>query len=190
MSRQQIIYRFIATEAQINNNRLKSNKMTSQEWKKLSNAMINLSNLPIFIDDNPNLTISDIRSKIRKVFIEKKKTGLIIIDYLQLMKLNTNMENRVQEISYITRNLKILAKEYEIPIIILSQLSRSVESRVNKRPMLSDLRESGCIEKTPEQITDQHWNITDIVTKHNVVFDFKGIKPTFELFLIITQNFL
>ena len=82
--------------------------MTSQEWKKLSNAMINLSNLPIFIDDNPNLTIADIRSKIRKVFIEKKKTGLIIIDYLQLMKLNTNMENRVQEISYITRNLKIL----------------------------------------------------------------------------------
>ena len=181
MSRQQIIYRFIATEAQINNNRLKSNKMTSQEWKKLSNAMINLSNLPIFIDDNPNLTIADIRSKIRKVFIEKKKTGLIIIDYLQLMKLNTNMENRVQEISYITRNLKILAKEYEIPIIILSQLSRSVESRVNKRPMLSDLRESGCIEKTPEQITDQHWNITDVITKHNVVFDFKGIKPTFEI---------
>ena len=181
MSRQQIIYRFIATEAQINNNRLKSNKMTSQEWKKLSTAMINLSNLPIFIDDNPNLTIADIRSKIRKVFIEKKKTGLIIIDYLQLMKLNTNMENRVQEISYITRNLKILAKEYEIPIIILSQLSRSVESRVNKRPMLSDLRESGCIEKTPEQITNQHWNITDVITKHNVVFDFKGIKPTFEI---------
>ena len=140
MSRQQIIYRFIATEAKINNNRLKSNKMTSQEWKKLSQSMVNLSKLPIFIDDNPNLTISDIRSKIRKVFIEKKKTGLVIIDYLQLMKLNTNMENRVQEISYITRNLKILAKEYEIPIIILSQLSRNVESRVNKRPMLSDLK--------------------------------------------------
>ena len=181
MSRQQIIYRFIATEAKINNNRLKSNKMTSDEWKKLSNAMINLSSLPIFIDDNPNLTISDIRSKIRKVFIEKKKTGLVIIDYLQLMKLNTNMENRVQEISYITRNLKILAKEFEIPIIILSQLSRNVESRVNKRPMLSDLRESGCIEKTYKQTIHQHWNINTLIKKDNLKFDFKGIKPTFEL---------
>ena len=181
MSRQQIIYRFIATEAKINNNRLKSNKMTSEEWKKLSQSMVNLSKLPIFIDDNPNLTISDIRSKIRKVFIEKKKTGLVIIDYLQLMKLNTNMENRVQEISYITRNLKILAKEFEIPIIILSQLSRNVESRVNKRPMLSDLRESGCIENFNRQILTQHWNIKNIVQQPIREFEFKGIKPTFEL---------
>ena len=173
MSRQQIIYRFIATEAKINNNRLKSNKMTSQEWKKLSNAMINLSNLPIFIDDNPNLTIADIRSKIRKVFIEKKKTGLVIIDYLQLMKLNTNMENRVQEISYITNLKKILAKEYEIPVIILSQLSRNVESRVNKRPMLSDLRESGCIEKDYKKLVSEHWNITDVITKHYVNIRFQ-----------------
>ena len=90
--------------------------MTSQEWKKLSNAMINLSNLPIFIDDNPNLTIADIRSKIRKVFIEKKKTGLIIIDYLQLMKLNTNMENRVQEISTL-RNLKILPRNMKYQLL-------------------------------------------------------------------------
>ena len=181
MSRQQIIYRFISTEAKINNNRLKSNKMTAHEWKKLSHAMVNLSKLPIFIDDNPNLTISDIRSKVRKVFIEKKKTGLVIIDYLQLMKLNTNMENRVQEISYITRNLKILAKEFEIPVIILSQLSRNVESRVNKRPMLSDLRESGCIEKEDKKLVNQHWNIDNIVTKPYLNFDFKGIKPTFEL---------
>jgi len=145
MSRQQIIYRFISSDSNINTNRLKTSRLTSSEWKKLSEAMLTLSQLPIYIDDNPNLTISDIRSKLRKIFLEKKKNGLVIIDYLQLMKLNNNMENRVQEISYITRNLKILAKEFEIPILVLSQLSRSVESRLNKRPMLSDLRESGCL---------------------------------------------
>lgn len=178
MSRQQIIYRFISTEAKINNNRLKSNKMTSGEWKQLSKAMVTLSKLPIFIDDNSNLTVSDIRAKLRKVFIEKKKNGLVIIDYLQLMKLNTTMESRVQEISYITRNLKILAKEFEIPILVLSQLSRGVESRVNKRPMLSDLRESGSIEQDADIVImlyrDDYYNeknnlnsITEfIVSKH------------------------
>jgi len=178
MSRQQIIYRFISTEAKINNNRLKSNKMTSGEWKQLSKAMVTLSKLPIFIDDNSNLTVSDIRAKLRKVFIENKKNGLVIIDYLQLMKLNTTMESRVQEISYITRNLKILAKEFEIPILVLSQLSRGVESRVNKRPMLSDLRESGSIEQDADIVImlyrDDYYNeknnlnsITEfIVSKH------------------------
>ena len=152
--------------------------MTSGEWKQLSKAMVTLSKLPIFIDDNSNLTVSDIRAKLRKVFIENKKNGLVIIDYLQLMKLNTTMESRVQEISYITRNLKILAKEFEIPILVLSQLSRGVESRVNKRPMLSDLRESGSIEQDADIVImlyrDDYYNeknnlnsITEfIVSKH------------------------
>lgn len=147
MSRQQIIYRFISTNADINSNRLKSGKMNSKEWEALSNAMRNISNLPIFIDDNPNLNLIEIRSKLRKILIEKNKKGIVIIDYLQLMKLNIKFENRSQEISYITRNLKILAKEFQIPIIVLSQLSRNVETRTNKRPMLSDLRESGSIEQ-------------------------------------------
>jgi replicative DNA helicase len=147
MSRQQIIYRFIASDSQINTNRLKTNKLSSEEWKKLSLSMLKLSKFPIFIDDNPNLTLSDIRSKLRRIFVEKRKNGLVIIDYLQLMKLSSTMENRVQEISYLTRNLKILAKEFEIPVFLLSQLSRNVESRLNKRPMLSDLRESGSIEQ-------------------------------------------
>lgn len=147
MSRQQIIYRLLSTSSQINSNRLKSGKMTQAEWNVLSNSMKEVSELPIFIDDNPNLTISDIRSKLRKILSLKKKEGLIIIDYLQLMKINLKLDNRVQEISYATRNLKIIAKEFEIPIILLSQLSRSVESRVNKRPLLSDLRESGSIEQ-------------------------------------------
>jgi replicative DNA helicase len=147
MSRQQIIYRFLSTYSKINTNRLKSGKMSSKEWQILSNSMKSISLLPIFIDDNPNLNLVDIKSKIRKIFIDKTKRGFIIIDYLQLIKLNIKFENRSQEISYITRNLKVLAKELEIPVIVLSQLSRTVETRINKRPMLSDLRESGSIEQ-------------------------------------------
>jgi len=181
MSRQQIIYRFLSGDSQINSNRLKTTKMTSSEWKNLSQSMLKLSQLPIFIDDNPNLTISDIRSRLRKIFIEKKQNGLVIIDYLQLMKLNINLENRVQEISYITRNLKILAKEFEIPIIILSQLTRSVESRLNKRPLLSDLRESGCITKKEIKTSLNSWSLDKIINNKSILFEFKGIKPTFLL---------
>lgn len=147
MSRQQIIYRFLASISKINSNRLKSGKMTLTEWKKVSESMKLISNLPIFIDDNPNLSLTEIRNRLRKILTKNKKGGLIIIDYLQLMKSNLKIENRVQEISYITRDLKIIAKEFEIPIILLSQLSRNVETRINKRPMLSDLRESGSIEQ-------------------------------------------
>jgi replicative DNA helicase len=183
MSRQQIIYRFIAYASQINTNRLKSGKMSSLEWKTLSQTMKRISELPIFIDDNPNLTLTDIRSKLRKVFKDKNKTGLVIIDYLQLMKLNFKLENRVQEISYLTRNLKILAKEFEIPIIVLSQLSRNVESRINKRPMLSDLRESGCfaIQPTFSPIFSYCW-LKSSLRKNKESFNFlKGIKPTFSV---------
>ena len=147
MSRQQIIYRFLASNSQINSNRLKSGKMTLTEWKKVSESMKLISDLPIFIDDNPNLSLNDIRSRLRKILTKKNNEGIVIIDYLQLMKSNLKLENRVQEISYITRDLKIIAKEFEIPIILLSQLSRNVETRINKRPMLSDLRESGSIEQ-------------------------------------------
>ena len=147
MSRQQIIYRFLASNSQINSNRLKSGKMTLTEWKKVSQSMKQFSELPIFIDDNPNLGLNDIRNRLRKILTQKNKEGIVIIDYLQLMKSNLKLENRVQEISYITRDLKIMAKEFDIPIILLSQLSRNVETRINKRPMLSDLRESGSIEQ-------------------------------------------
>ena len=207
MSRQQIIYRFISTESNINANRLKSGKMSELEWKTLSTSMKKISELPIYIDDNPNLTLIDIRLRLRKVFTKKTNTGLVIIDYLQLMKLNSKLENRVQEISYITRNLKILAKEFKIPIIVLSQLSRNVESRTNKRPMLSDLRESGCIanlkkpqisstcstnkivslskEKIIQKKQIKSWNHDNLVNETQSYFDFKGIKPTF---LISLEN--
>lgn len=187
MSRQQIIYRLLATDAEINSNRLKSGKMSAQEWKKLAQTMENFSKLPIFIDDNPNLTVLDIRSNLRKILTKKFKQGLVIIDYLQLMKLNLKLENRVQEISYITRNLKILAKEFEIPIIVLSQLSRNVDSRINKRPMLSDLRESGCLSKSlPVSAfftnSFHSWNKTNLVNQTSLNWQFKGVKPTFVIF--------
>ena len=152
MSRQQIIYRFISTASNINSNRLKSGRMTLIEWKNLSISMKKISELPIFIDDNPNLTLTDIRSKLRQIFTGNVKSGLVIIDYLQLMQLSLKLDNRVQEISYLTRNLKVLAKEFQLPIVVLSQLSRNVESRTNKRPMLSDLRESGSIEQDADTV--------------------------------------
>jgi replicative DNA helicase len=190
MSRQQIIYRFLATEANINSNRLKSGKMNTFEWKALTNSMEKISNLPIYIDDNPNLTINDIQSRLKKIF-KKNNNGLIIIDYLQLMKVNLKLENRVQEISYITRNLKILAKEFNIPILLLSQLSRNVESRINKRPMLSDLRESGCLGKINNVIEENVaiWNKKNfILTNQFNKYNFKGIKPTFLLHFNNSKN--
>ena len=208
MSRQQIIYRFISSDSNINANRLKSAKMSPSEWKSLETSMKKISKLPIFIDDNPNLTLIDIRLKLRKVFTKKISNGLVIIDYLQLMKLTSKLENRVQEISYITGNLKILAKEFKIPVILLSQLSRGVESRTNKRPMLSDLRESGCLAKIKDSLvcksikekltsktinTDyfvrkkiKSWNQNHLVNEKFVNFDFKGVKPTF--LITLTNN--
>jgi replicative DNA helicase len=112
-----------------------------------------MSKLPFFIDDTADLSIQDIRSKIKTIIFEQNKIGLIIIDYLQLMsnsKLKT--ENRVQELSQITRSLKIIAREFNIPIIALSQLSRNVENRVDKKPILSDLRESGSIEQDADLV--------------------------------------
>lgn len=188
MSREQIMYRFISSDAKINNNRLKSKKMTSDEWKELSKSMKKIAELPIYINDNPNLTINDIRAQIQKIFLNNNENGLIIIDYLQLMKVPFKLENRVQEVSYLTRSLKILAKEFNIPIILLSQLSRNVESRINKRPMLSDLRESGCL-GNPKQLSLTNynsWNSEKILSfSKKIPFRIKGLKPTF---LIFFQN--
>jgi replicative DNA helicase len=192
MSRQQIIYRFLATQSNINANRLKSGKMNQSEWKELSLSMKTISELPIYIDDNPNLTISDIQSKLKKILLTNKN-AFIIIDYLQLMKVNSKLENRVQEISYITRNLKILAKEFQIPIILLSQLSRNVESRINKRPMLSDLRESGCLGNIEKNKVNNIliWNKKNILKLSNKIkFNLKGFKPIFLLSLEKNSNIL
>ena len=153
MSREQIIYRLLSMETNINQIRLKNGQLSQLDWIKLTKVIKILSKLPFFIDDTADLSISDIRSKIKTILFEQRKIGLIIIDYLQLMhSSNIKLENRTQELSKITRLLKTIAREFNIPIIALSQLSRNVENRLDKKPVLSDLRESGSIEQDADLV--------------------------------------
>jgi replicative DNA helicase len=159
MSKEQIMYRLLSMETNINHSKLKSGKVDPSDWIKINKMIKILSKLPFFIDDSFNLSIQDIRSKIKTLLFEQKTIGLVIIDYLQLMQ-NSNLktQNRVQELSEITRLLKTLAREFNIPIIALSQLSRSIENRNDKRPILSDLRESGSIEQDADLVLMLHRN--------------------------------
>jgi replicative DNA helicase len=145
MSKEQLVQRLLASEAGIESGYLRSGRISQTQWEPLSRAISMLSEMPIFIDDTPNITVTQMRSQARRLQAEQpgKELGLIVIDYLQLME--GGGDNRVQELSKITRSLKGLARELSVPIIALSQLSRGVEARTNKRPMLSDLRESGCL---------------------------------------------
>jgi replicative DNA helicase len=153
MSKEQIMYRLLTMETNISQMRLKSGKIYQNDWLKLNKIIKILSKLPFFIDDTSDLTIQDIRSKIKTLVFEQTEIGLIIIDYLQLMQSSKlKIENRVQELSGITRSLKNIAREFNIPIIALSQLSRNVENRIDKRPILSDLRESGSIEQDSDLV--------------------------------------
>ncbi|MBD0334269.1 MAG: replicative DNA helicase [Cyanobacteria bacterium Co-bin13] len=140
MSKLQLVYRLLSSEVEIESSRLRSGRIGQQEWEKLGHAISILSQMPVFIDDTPNISVTEMRSKARRLQAEQGGAlGLILIDYLQLME--GGSDNRVQELSKITRSLKGLARELNTPIIALSQLSRGVESRTNKRPMMSDLRE-------------------------------------------------
>lgn len=153
MSKEQILYRLLSSETGINQMQLRSGKLTSNDWIKLNKVMRIVSKLPFFIDDTSTLSTQEIRSKIKTVILEQNQIGLVIIDYLQLMQgLNFKQANRVQELSQITRDLKGLAREFNVPIIALSQLSRNVDNRIDQRPILSDLRESGSIEQDADLI--------------------------------------
>jgi replicative DNA helicase len=153
MSKEQIMYRLLSMETNINQMRLKSGKLYQNDWIKLNKMIKIISKFPLFIDDTFDLSIQDIRSKIKTILFEQNEIGLVIIDYIQLMQ-NTKLknENRVQELSQITRSLKMIAREFEIPIIGLSQLSRNVENRIDKKPILSDLRDSGSIEQDADLV--------------------------------------
>jgi replicative DNA helicase len=177
MSQEQLVQRLLANEAGIESNRLRAGRVSQNEWEPLSNAIGTLSQLPIYIDDTANVTVMQMRSQARRLQAEQGgQLGLILIDYLQLME--GGGDNRVQELSKITRSLKGLARELNVPIIALSQLSRSVEARTNKRPMMSDLRESGSIEQDADLVImlyrDEYYNpdtpdrgIAEvIITKH------------------------
>ena len=153
MSKEQLTYRLLTNETDITSLRLKTGNLYKNDWIKLNTTIKNLSTLPFFIDDTSNPSIQDIKSKIKKILFEQNQIGLIIIDYLQLMQTSTlKTDSRAQELSQITRSLKNLAREFNVPIIALSQLSRNVENRVNKRPILSDLRESGSIEQDADLV--------------------------------------
>ncbi|WP_375500038.1 replicative DNA helicase [uncultured Nostoc sp.] len=144
MSKEQLTQRLLASEAQIESSYLRTGRLSQTQWEPLSRAIGILSEMPIYIDDTPNITVTQMRSQARRLQAEVgTELGLIVIDYLQLME--GAGDNRVQELSKITRQLKGLARELSVPVIAGSQLSRGVEARTNKRPMLSDLRESGCL---------------------------------------------
>lgn len=146
MGAEELIERMVASEGMIPGYHLKTGNLSTDEWKRLVHAQSNLYDVPIFVDDTAGIRISDIRSKARKLSQEMGGLGIIIIDYLQLIT-GSKRENRQQIVSEISRELKILAKDLRVPVMALSQLSRSVEQRQDKRPMLSDLRESGSIEQ-------------------------------------------
>ena len=147
MSKEQMVNRILASEAMVDSNKIRTGKIEDEDWAKIAEATGILSAAPIFIDDTPGISMTEIRAKCRKLKMEKN-IGLVVIDYLQLIAGNSKRAgSREQEISEISRSLKILAKELNVPVIALSQLSRAPEQRPDHRPMLSDLRESGAIEQ-------------------------------------------
>lgn len=155
MSKEQLVNRILASESEVDSMKLRNADLTSDDWLKLGAASGKLSEIPLYIDDTPGMTSTELRAKCRKAKLEKN-IGLIIIDYLQLMESKTKSPSRQQEISEISRSLKILAKELNVPVIALSQLSRATESRTDHRPMLSDLRESGAIEQDADIVMFIH----------------------------------
>jgi replicative DNA helicase len=160
-SKEEMALRMLCSEAWINAQTLRTGNLKTEDWQKLSRAMNLLSQAPIFIDDTGALSVLEIRSKARRLKQEHKNLGLIIIDHLQLIR-GPKSENKVQEIAEISRGLKFLAKELNVPVIVVSQLNREVEKRTDKRPMLSDLRESGAIEQDSDLIMfiyrDEYYN--------------------------------
>ncbi|ARD06157.1 replicative DNA helicase [Lactobacillus amylolyticus] len=152
MSGEQLVQRMLASEGLIDSQHLRTGQLDEEEWKKLIVASGSLANTSIYIDDTPGIKMSEIRAKSRRLAKEKSNLGLIVIDYLQLIE-GPKSESRQQEVSAISRQLKKLAKELHVPVIALSQLSRSVEQRQDKRPVLSDIRESGSIEQDADIVS-------------------------------------
>ncbi len=144
MSKLEVVNRMLSAEARIDSNKLKTGRLDDLDWRKLGDALGKLSDAPLFIDDTPDLTLMEIRAKCRRL---KQKHGLdlVIVDYLQLMTSSGRSDNRQNEVAEISRGMKMLAKELDVPVMALSQLSRQPESRTDKRPLMSDLRESGCV---------------------------------------------
>ena len=154
MSAEQLVMRMLSSVGQVDNGKLKSGKLEHDDWRKLNEAISRLADTKIFIDDTPGMTVNEIRAKCRRLATSENGLGIVIIDYLQLISgTSKGGANRQQEVSDISRGLKTMAMELEVPVIAAAQLSRSVEAREDKRPLLSDLRESGSIEQDADIVS-------------------------------------
>lgn len=151
MSAEQLSFRMIGSIGRVDQQRLRTGRLTEEDWTRVHSAISMMSNVPVFIDDSPGLSPTEVRARARRLKREHG-LGLIVVDYLQLMQVAGNKENRATEISEISRSLKALAKELDVPVMALSQLNRSVEQRNDKKPVMSDLRESGAIEQDADLI--------------------------------------
>jgi replicative DNA helicase len=162
MSKSEVTQRLMCSEAKVESQRLRTGKLAPDDWPRLTAACDKLAKAPIYVDDTGSINMMEIRSKARRLKSRHPELGLLIVDYLQLMSSAGTAENRVQEVSQISRSLKILARDLEVPIMALSQLSRAVEQRTDKRPILSDLRESGSIEQDADLVgfiyRDEYYN--------------------------------
>jgi replicative DNA helicase len=179
MSKAEVTQRLMCAEAKVELHRLRTGRLGQDDWPRLTAACDRLAKAPIYVDDTGSITMMEIRSKARRLKSKHPDLGLILVDYMQLMTSGTNAENRVQEVSQISRALKVLARDLDVPVVAMSQLSRAVEQRHDKRPILSDLRESGSIEQDADIVTfiyrDDYYNPEDsqdpgvaevIVAKH------------------------
>jgi replicative DNA helicase len=164
MSKSEVTQRFMCSEAKVESQRLRNGKLAPDDWPRLTAACDKLAKAPIYVDDTGLLNMMEVRSKARRLKARHPNLGLIIVDYLQLLTPSSRRESdgRVQEVSEMSRSLKILARDLEVPILALSQLSRAVEQRTDKRPILSDLRESGSIEQDADLVAfvyrDEYYN--------------------------------
>src|SRR5690242_10909639 len=165
MSKAEVTQRLMCAEGKVESQRLRTGKLQSDDWPRLTAACDKLAKAPIYVDDTGSITMMEIRSKLRRLKMREPELALVVVDYLQLMTSGTSVENRVQEVSQISRALKVLARDLDVPIIALSQLSRAVEQRHDKRPILSDLRESGSIEQDADLVMfvyrDEYYNPED-----------------------------
>ena len=152
MGHAELTQRVLSSEAEVESQKLRSGRLVEADWTKIGKAINRIDSLPLYLDDNPRVTVMEIRAKARRIKARHGGLAMIMIDYLQLMSGGASSENRQLEVSEISRGLKILARELDVPIIALSQLSRNLESRADKRPMLADLRESGSLEQDADVV--------------------------------------
>jgi replicative DNA helicase len=162
MSKAEVTQRLMCSEAKVESQRLRTGKLAPEDWSRLTAACDKLAKAPLYVEDTGSITLMEIRSKARRLKSRHPDLGLVVVDYLQLMTSGSSQENRVQEVSQISRSLKLLARELDVPVLAISQLSRAVEQRHDKRPILSDLRESGSIEQDSDLVVfiyrDEYYN--------------------------------